>query len=242
MNWNGRRFLAIAALWLIAAAVMHGANIKGRVNVAGKSATLRAEHGERAVVWLTPLAGASSSSAEGPRNPPRRLTRVQQNKRFEPHVMVVQVGATVDFPNRDPFFHNVFSLFEGKRFDLGLYEAGSTRSVRFDRPGISYIFCNIHPQMSTVVITLDTPYFAVSNPSGEFEISQVPPGRYRMDIWAERCLPKTLKDLSREVTVSEQGAFLGTIHLEESREFAQIRLNKYGKSYDPQVFSSPIYR
>ena len=88
---------------------------------------------------------------------------VQKNKSFEPHILVVPAGSMVEFPNRDPFFHNVFSLFEGKRFDLGLYEAGTSRMVRFDRPGISYIFCNIHPEMSAVVITMATPLYAISN-------------------------------------------------------------------------------
>ena len=76
---------------------------------------------------------------------------------FTPHILVVPVGSVVRFPNADPFFHNVFSLFDGKRFDLGLYEAGSTKEVTFSREGLSYIFCNIHPEMSAVVISLSTP-------------------------------------------------------------------------------------
>ena len=81
-------------------------------------------------------------------------------------MLVVPAGSLVEFPNRDPFFHNVFSLFEGKRFDLGLYEAGTTRTVRFDRPGISYIFCNIHPEMSAVIITVSTPLYAIAKEDG----------------------------------------------------------------------------
>ena len=83
---------------------------------------------------------------------------VQKDKSFQPSLLVVPAGGQVEFPNHDPFFHNVFSLFDGKRFDLGLYEGGSTQFVRFDKPGISFIFCNIHPQMSAVVIALNTPY------------------------------------------------------------------------------------
>ena len=111
------------------------------------------------MVWLSPI--GSHTSAKTFPNHPLRLT--QHNKSFEPHLLVVPVGAVVQFPNRDPFFHNVFSLFEGKRFDLGLYEAGTTRNVSFDRPGVSYIFCNIHAEMSAVVIALDTPYYGISN-------------------------------------------------------------------------------
>ena len=93
------------------------------------------------VVWLTPVGGAAKPVAfrDG-----QQLRLVQRNKSFDPHLLVVPVGSVVAFPNHDPFFHNVFSLFEGKRFDLGLYEAGSTREVHFNKPGISYIFCNIH--------------------------------------------------------------------------------------------------
>src|SRR5207244_5963197 len=96
-----------------------------------------------------------------PAQPPLAQPRaqlLQKKKSFSPHMVVIQVGSAVEFPNQDPFFHNVFSLFEGRRFDLGLYEAGATRSVVFNRPGISYIFCNIHPEMSAVVVTLKTPY------------------------------------------------------------------------------------
>ena len=78
----------------------------------------------------------------------------QKNKAFEPHLLVVTIGSNVEFPNDDPWFHNVFSLFNGKRFDLGLYEAGTTRTVHFEREGVSYIFCNIHPEMSAVVVVL----------------------------------------------------------------------------------------
>ena len=111
------------------------------------------------MVWLSPI-GSHTPNRPFPK---RTLRLTQHNKSFEPHLLVVPVGAVVQFPNRDPFFHNVFSLFEGKRFDLGLYEAGTTRNVSFDRPGVSYIFCNIHAEMSAVVIALDTPYFGVSS-------------------------------------------------------------------------------
>src|SRR2546429_5288913 len=103
---------------------------------------------------------------------------VQKNKSFQPHLTVVRVGSVVDFPNRDPFFHNVFSLFDGKRFDLGLYEAGATNSVRFDHAGVSFLFCNIHPEMSAVVIALDTPYYAVTDKSGGLAIPNVTDGKY----------------------------------------------------------------
>src|ERR1700733_1190021 len=161
------------------------------------------------VVWLTP---APSSGVE--LDPPKpnvggNARLVQKNKSFEPRILVVPAGSMVEFPNRDPFFHNVFSLFEGKRFDLGLYEAGSTRDVHFDKAGISYIFCNIHPEMSAVVIALDTPYYGVSDSRGQVVIANVPGGKYTLRVWYEAALPEALKAMTREVTVSEASSTLG---------------------------------
>jgi hypothetical protein len=163
--------------------------------------------------------------------PGQRLRLLQKDKRFEPHVLVVPVGAAVEFPNRDPFFHNVFSLFEGKRFDLGLYEAGTSRLVHFDRPGVSYIFCNIHPEMSAVVVALKTPYYATSDAAGKLAIERVPPGRYLMQAWAEGASADNLKALNREVTVSGTEQSLGVIRVVEDAPPAPHK-NKYGRDYD----------
>src|SRR5208282_5121840 len=149
-------------------------------------------------VWLTPLDRTETNTrghAQGEK-PPRL---VQRNKTFEPHVLIVRVGTLVEFPNKDPFFHNIFSLYEGRRFDLGLYEAGTTRSVLFDRPGVSFLFCNIHAEMSAVVVAVDTPYFGLSDRSGSVIISDIPDGRYQMNVWYERSSPEDLKGLTRAV-------------------------------------------
>src|SRR5207245_9542174 len=110
-------------------------------------------------------------------------------------------------------FLNVLSLFDGKRFDLGLYEAGSTRNVHFDKPGISYIFCNIHPEMSAVVIALDTPYYAVSNGHGELVIPGVPAGRYLLRVWSEASLPENLRGMARGSSLTAGTASLGFLRL-----------------------------
>src|SRR5690349_4322918 len=117
-----------------------------------------------AVIWLKPVAGEAPRPAKG------KFEMRQQRKRFEPRLLAVPAGSTVSFPNLDPFFHNVFSMFDGKRFDLGLYEAGASHSVTFDRVGVCYIFCNVHPEMSGVVVVLDTPYHGKTNPAGEYTI------------------------------------------------------------------------
>jgi len=216
------------------------AQVTGQVTVATANLAAPAHLDLSVVCWLTPLANQTVPPVSA-QNPLPHARLVQKNKVFEPHVLVVQVGAKVDFPNRDPFFHNVFSLFNGKRFDLGLYEAGSTRSVQFDRAGISYIFCNIHPEMSAVVVVVDTPYFAISDARGDLTIPSVPPGRYRLNFWEEHCAPTTLAGLSRQITVSEDATSMGNIRLQESSETVTSHLNKYGKPYDPEVFSSPLY-
>ena len=135
------------------------------------------------LLWLEPL---SPAAGEGLTWTPRASYRLlQKNKMFSPHLLVVPVGAVVTFPNADPFFHNVFSLFDGKRFDLGLYEAGQSREVHFERKGISYIFCNIHPEMAAVVIALTTPIWATAQADGSFRISNVPEGSYEAHLWIE---------------------------------------------------------
>ena len=151
------------------------------------------------------------------------------------------VGSSIDFPNQDPFFHSVFSLFEGKRFDLGLYEASTSRSVIFDREGISYIFCNIHPEMSAVVIALKTPYYAVSDRKGSITIPEVPPGRYEMRVWHERVLTETLEHLAHSIVISETVTSLGVLVLTEQRTLSQTHQNKYGQDYDTSTPSLPLY-
>ena len=147
----------------------------------------------------------------------------------------------MEFPNHDPFFHNVFSLFEGKRFDLGLYEAGSSRAVVFDREGISYIFCNIHPEMSAVVLAVRTPYYGISDRKGMITIPNVPTGRYEMHVWDERALPEDLSALTRTVEISESAHFLGVLRLAEQRRVALSHKNKYGQDYETPTPNSPVY-
>jgi plastocyanin len=202
----------------------------------GKKAKSR--NASNVVIWLAPDgAGISPTSASQPSSRPRL---VQRNKSFEPHVLVIPVGSLVQFPNRDPFFHNVFSLFEGKRFDLGLYEAGSTRDVLFDKPGISYIFCNIHAEMSAVVIALNTPYYGISDRRGQIVIPDVPSGRYTLRVWYEGALPDALSALTREVTVGSGGSTIGLLRVPASNP-SQEHKNLYGKDYTPPAPANPTY-
>jgi len=227
---------AVCCLMLLAAlsrtAKGEGVTVSGRVSTYGST---NPPASVSAVVWLSP-----ASSAALPLTPVHTTLR-QKNKAFEPHLLAIPKGSTVDFPNLDPWFHNVFSLFNGKRFDLGLYEAGTSRTVHFDREGVSYIFCNIHPEMSAVVVVVASPYYAVANKAGDFSVAAVPPGRYTLHVWSENSLPETLAGLSREVEVSGTTLSLGTLRIRETESARAQHKNKYGQDYEPPSPSNPVY-
>lgn len=121
----------------------------------------------------------------------------QRNENFVPRVVAVTVGSTVDFPNDDPIYHNVFSLSRAKTFDLGRFPQGKSRSERFDKPGIVRVFCQIHSHMSATVMVFDHPWFTVPDEGGMFDLSNVPPGAHQVTAWHER-LGETTMDLRVE--------------------------------------------
>jgi len=230
----------VCLLGLSIASLAQDVTVTGRIELS-QSGKMRLRDQSDSVAWLTPVSPMSP-------DPPTVATEssplelVQKNKSFEPHVLVVRVGAAVRFPNRDPWFHNVFSLFDGKRFDLGLYEAGESRIVHFDRAGISYIFCNIHAQMSAVVIALATPYYAKSDRQGQFSIPHVPPGQYELQVWSEHALPEAMQSETRAVTISENSHALREIRMQANTESPVPHKNKYGRDYDRQEPPDPAYR
>ena len=115
----------------------------------------------------------------------------QLGERFVPHVVPVRRGSTVEFPNDDPVFHNVFSLSTAKAFDLGRYPRGASKSLTFDRAGVVQVFCHIHADMSAIILVLDTPLFARPDSTGRFVLDGVPPGDYTIVGWHERIRPVT---------------------------------------------------
>jgi plastocyanin len=129
-----------------------------------------------AIVWL-------DAAAAPPMVQTSTVVLDQRNLDFSPSVLAVRVGTVVQFPNHDRVFHNVFSFHDGKRFDLGLYPVGTKRDVIFDHPGLSRVFCNIHPNMTAYVMAVETPYFSVSDANGRFTIAGVPPGTYTYHAW-----------------------------------------------------------
>jgi len=124
----------------------------------------------------------------------------QRDAVFRPHVLPVVAGTTVEWPNKDEIFHNVFSMSESNPFDLGLYKDPDLKKVQFQNAGRVDVFCSIHSKMSCVVLVLDNPFFASADSSGQFKIENVPPGKYRLRAWHER-----LPAQSREIVVPESG-------------------------------------
>jgi plastocyanin len=173
------RFALLIAFGFVAAtpnrafvAAVHdipGFDVRGTTEVNGRTMA-------NAVVWIDVPSSARPSSAK-----PAVLD--QRNVQFVPQVLAVQTGTRVSFPNNDRVFHNVFSFHESKRFDLGLYPVGMVKEVPFDKPGLSRVYCNIHPQMAAYVMVVDTPYFAVSDASGQFTIAAVPAGTWHYHGW-----------------------------------------------------------
>jgi plastocyanin len=184
-----------------------------------------------AVVWLIPI---DTNAKAIPELQPKSFMLLQKGKEFHPHLLVVPVGSRIDFPNQDPFFHNVFSLFEGKRFDLGLYEAGSNRSVRFDREGVSYIFCNIHPEMGAVIISLRTPYYSIVDAGKAADFQNLPEGTYLLKVWAEDVTPESLQAAERKIEIKRGMPPLPTVHLAARENNPTTHKNKFGEDYQPE--------
>jgi len=231
--------MRIARLAVIAICVMlcgiapgYSQQIHGEASVlSGRVELPKSKGNERklaVVAWLNNV--DHSATIASPQ--PQHFKLLQKNRMFSPHLLVVPVGSVVDFPNADPFFHNVFSLFNGKRFDLGLYEAGSTKEVTFSREGVSYIFCNIHPEMSAIVVALATPWHATADPSAHFVIEKVPPGDYDLHIWIEGTPQPALDRLTRRIHVRQDAENAVIVDASNSPRLPDEHLNKFGKPYE----------
>jgi plastocyanin len=149
-----------------------------------------------AVVYLDPAPRGAFEQSE-----PGRARMDQRNETFVPHVLAITAGTTVEFPNSDRIYHNVFSLSKTARFDLGRYAAGRSKSVRFDSPGIARVFCEIHSHMNAFILVFSHPFYAVTDEEGRYRIDGVPSGTYTVAAWNER---ESFE--SKAVTVSDGGA------------------------------------
>lgn len=208
------------AAWVLAAGTSAFADVlsgtvTARVRQGGTAA--------QAVIYAEPLEGTA------PLQPAPPVAIEQRNKTFTPRVLAVPVGTTVRFPNSDGIFHNVFSLTPGNAFDLGLYRGGASKSRAMTTPGLVRVFCNIHPQMTAVVVTAPTPWVTVAAAAGTFRL-ELPAGRYRLTALSERA-----EAVTTEVTVA--GATVAPpLTLDESGFTAVPHANKFGKPYPPEAY------
>ncbi len=192
------------------------------------------------VIWLSPIQQDTIP-------PPvaEHVELLQKDKMFHPHVLAVPVGSVVDFPNEDPIFHNAFSSFDGQIFDVGLYAPGTSKSIRFHRPGIVRVFCNIHPSMSAVILVLDTPYFTKAGREGRYQIPKVPPGAYELRVFDERATAGPDLKMVVNIEANEQDTEAPPIHLSELGYVRLPHKNKYGLDYpssgaDLEIYPGPV--
>ena len=160
---------------------------------------------ERVAVWLD-VPNLPSPS-------PVTATLQQQNKRFEPDLLVIPIGSTVDFPNLDPIFHNIFSLSRAQSFDLGYYSEGRSRTVRFPRAGIVQVYCHVHPEMHAVIIVTSTPWSGKPRQDGTFSWTNIPAGKYKLYVWQ-----RSVGLIHRTVSVPEAGNVYLNVSLPEDSD------------------------
>ena len=211
------QWTSVALVSLALAAPAGAGELRGRVEVVDKGGKRAADLAD-AVVWV-----------EGPRVKPQpsSATVTMKGKAFVPRVVVVPVGGTVDFPNLDPIFHNVFSVSGENRFDLDLYKKPKSGTWTPRHPGLVRVFCNIHPQMSAYVLVRDNPFWARPAADGSFEIAGLPAGRWVVKAWHERA-----GEAQQPVTVPEEGVLGVSLTLDASKWKRAPHKNKFGKDYE----------
>jgi plastocyanin len=217
----------------ILAASAHAGDISGTVILRDSKLASVASHKDYSdvVISLHPLDASPPELAAG-----RHAQMLQKNKTFTPHVLPIETGTVVNFPNADPIFHNAFSSFSGQIFDVGLYPPGTDRPVRFSRPGAVRVFCNIHPSMSAIILVLNTPYFTKTARSGTFQLT-VPEGNYELRVFHERATQERLDTLTQRIVVREQAVRLPEIAVSEAGYVPGPHKNKYGHDYPPDAGS-----
>lgn len=173
------------------------------------------------VLWISEMPAEKAAAAAHPKV-------ASKSKRFDPRLTVVPAGTTVDFPNLDPIFHNVFSLSEKNRFDLGLYRNGAFRSMTFDTPGLVRIYCNIHPQMAAYIMVVDGRFWTQTGPDGSATLAAVPQGRHALRAWDEKG-----GEWAGAVDVVSGKPSSVAIVLDGSSWKETPHKNKYGKDYPP---------
>ncbi len=193
--------------------------VTGQVTISEKPGETTSDLGT-AVIWMEPAGGAKGRPAA------TAAQIAMDGRKFVPRVRVVTPGSKVDFPNQDPFNHNIFSNADGGQFDLGLYGRGETKTALFAKAGAYPIYCNIHSRMTAWIIVVPTPYVAQAGADGQYSIEKVPAGRYLLHVWHERTA-----DITREVTVGGSGASQADVALDARGFKVVVHKNKFGQDY-----------
>jgi len=237
MTWHSHTFFSFVVA-LAAATNLVAGSVSGRVELRDSQDAAVRKHMDFSgvVVWLEPVA---ASLPPAPADVTARM--IQKDKTFTPHVLAVRAGTSVDFPNFDPIFHNAFSNYNGKTFDLGLYKPGTSRRVRFSSPGVVRVFCNIHANMSAVIVVLNTPYFEATQKNGNFQLNEIPPGEYSLHFFHERATQARLDSLTRRVTIGDGSVTLPAIGISESGYIVIPHHNKYGHDYTDPPDDGGVY-
>jgi plastocyanin len=210
---------ALTALLTLAPVTASAGPVSGTVRTLTREGTAPSA----AIVYAEPLDSAAPRHAAS-------VTLTQKDKTFRPQILAIQAGSTVVFPNEDPIFHNVFSLSYPQPFDLGLYRAGTSRSRTFSQPGEYRVFCNIHPQMSALILVVATPYVGHVGQDGRF-ILDLPPGKYRLTAVSGRATP-----VSAEVVAATSTVDAPVLTLDESTWVEARHKNKFGQDYPAAAY------
>jgi len=213
------RTAAAVAAWALAASSASAGPVNGTVRTLARAGVAPAA----IVVYAEPVDAPASRAA-------RRVVLTQKNKTFQPRVLAVPAGSSVDFPNNDGIFHNVFSLSGPQPFDLGLYRAGETKQRTFATPGIYRVFCNIHPQMTAVIVVTPSVFTTVAGADGRFTLD-LPPGRYKITALSERAAA-----VSVDATSSAGASTAPELTLDESAWGFVQHKNKFGKEYPAAAY------
>ena len=222
---------ARAGFWLAAlgsaVSVPMGAQgtVSGQVTLAEPGSSARRDVAQ-AVVYLEQANRAPRFERAG--GEPSAVSIVMRDRQFSPRIQIVRAGGSVDFPNQDPFSHNVFSNTSLGAFDLGLYRRGATRAATFSRVGVYAIYCNIHSSMVSFVVAVPTTAFARVGADGRFTMPDVPAGSYLLHVWHERA-PEAVEKLD----VPPAGLRTLSVTLDTRGFVASSHLNKFGQPYAP---------
>jgi plastocyanin len=202
------------ALFAISSPAVAGGEVSGKLKITGRPAAATVT----TIVYAEPLEASPPAA-------PKTYKLLQKDKSFSPRVLAIPVGSSVEFINEDPILHNVFSLSSPGPFDMGLYRAPKSKTRTFNAPAVYRVFCNIHPQMTAVILVVATPYIAEADAAGNYRLD-LPPGRYKITAWSERSTQATA-----ELTVGSSGTTAPDLTLDESHYVELPHKNKHGEDY-----------